>query len=127
MPNIIRVHESHLLLIIHLKQKFDIHFTTKVKGIARSDLSLLSSNSMHKTGSNEVWKTPKGQVPIGLPYKVINVLLKFCLQIGLLVPRCAENFKSKECFLREILNSQKNMRFSNLSWNTKDFCEFNIL
>jgi hypothetical protein len=38
---------------------------------------LLNLDFVHKTNLNEIWKIPKGQVPIGLPYKVIGILPKF--------------------------------------------------
>ncbi len=68
------------------------------EGTISSDKSFLSSDLVHKVDPNEVWKTPKGQVPLSLYSRVRAILIKFqaigryfeltlCSQIGLLITR----------------------------------------
>ncbi len=61
------------------KQKNSIRnrFESADEGTVPIDKSLLDLDCMYKVDPNDVWKTSKGYVPIGLSYRVIAILVKF--------------------------------------------------
>jgi hypothetical protein len=61
-------------------KSFSVHTSREIlsnEGTFSTVKSLLSSDSVHKVGPSEVWKTPKGRMPLDLSAIVITILLKF--------------------------------------------------